>query len=81
MNEAELTELRDASEQRCNKLFNHMKETETELERCRGDFRTYNILIAKLQEHIQPNTPEAEIVKQPGEVKTPSREPKKVKAS
>jgi hypothetical protein len=63
MEKAQLITLRQEAEQRCNTLYNQSVEINTELERCRGDFRTLD----KLVNEFKPEPPEAEIV--PGKKK------------
>jgi hypothetical protein len=45
MERNQLQELKDASENRCKQLFEQINELTIELERTRGDFRTYENLL------------------------------------
>lgn len=59
MDKAELEKLKEAAEQRCQELFNQLQNVTTELERTRGDFRTYETLLANWTEEGEEKIEEA----------------------
>lgn len=50
MDKARLEELRAEAERRCTELFNQVTGLQTELERTRGDYRTYDSLLLNWKE-------------------------------
>jgi len=54
MNKSELENLKVAAEQRCQQLFQQVNDTQVELERARGDFRTYESLLANWDDNETP---------------------------
>lgn len=59
MDKAKLEELRGIAEQRCNELFKQSQDIFAELERTRGDYRTYDSLLLNW---IDNEVKEAEVV-------------------
>lgn len=57
MDRATLEALKNEAEKRCTELFNQGQQINTELERSRGDFRTYESLLLNWQdsEPVLPN--------------------------
>jgi hypothetical protein len=65
MDKAQLEQLKADSEQRCKELYAQVQEVSAELERTRGDFRTYDLMLTnwpELPAETAPGVPEAEIV-------------------
>jgi len=50
MDKAKLEELKGSAEQRCNELFKQVQDLTAELERTRGDYRTYDSLLSSWEE-------------------------------
>lgn len=57
MDKAKLEQLKGIAEQRCTQLFGQIQELTTELERTRGDFRTYESLLFAMEQDPEPIEP------------------------
>lgn len=62
MDKTTLESLKNAAAQRCQQWYDKSVEANTELERSRGDFRTYESLLLNWQEPLVNQVAEAEIV-------------------
>lgn len=66
MDKDTVLELKNAAEQRCGELFTQLQNVTTELERTRGDFRTYEGLLAKWGDSKVSEVSEGEVIEKKG---------------